>query len=165
MCSGSAGQVAPARGRPSPWIRLRNSFDLPPNASSWPSSRAAGKTRPYGPGWRSGGSVAPNCMMSRARRCVPTLHCGDTGSPPTVRPLSPAGPIWHEAPVRFQARGAKSRLPDARGEVLSSSRSGGFRLLARSKLLATRIRPCARRSIHSKMTDTAMQCVHRTKKP
>ena len=117
MCSGSAGQVAPARGRPSQWIRLRNSYDLPPNASSWPSSRTAGKTRLYGPEWRSGGSVALNCMMSRARRCVPTLHCGDTGSPPTVRPLSPTGPIWHEAPVRFQACGAEKRLPDARGEV------------------------------------------------
>ena len=162
MCSGSAGQVAPARGRPSQWIRLRNSYDLPPNASSWPSSRTAGKTRLYGPEWRSGGSVALNCMMSRARRCAPTLHCGDTGSPPTVRPLSPTGPIWHEAPVRLQPMEPKTACLTPGGKVLSCSR---FRLSARSKLLATLHPPCMKRSIHSKMTDTAMQCVHRTKKP
>ena len=156
MCSGSAGQVAPARGRPNPWIRLRNSFDLPPNASSWPSSRAAGKTRPCGPGWRSGGSAVPNCMMSRARRCVPTLHCGDTGYPPTARPRSPTQPIWHEAPVRLQAHGAESGLRVA---------AAAFGYWPVSSLLAILIRPCARRSIHSKMTDSAMQCVHRTKKP
>jgi hypothetical protein len=118
MRSGSPGQVAPARGRPSSWIRLRNSFDLPPNASSWPSLRTAGKTRPCGPGWRSGGSAVPNYTISRDQRCVPTLHCGDTGYPPTVRPLNPTEPHPHEALVRFQSpwsrRPAFLRVPTPR---------------------------------------------------
>jgi hypothetical protein len=59
----------------------------------------------------------------------------------------------------------KVRLPDARSEALSSSRSGGFRPLARSQFLTTLIRPARGVPIRSEMANTAMQCVHRTKKP
>jgi len=72
--------------RASPWIPQKSSWDLPPSASSWPNSRAARKTRPYGPGWRSDGCAAPNCTIGRVRLRTPAARRGGIGRRLTARP-------------------------------------------------------------------------------